>query len=189
MNKSDNEKILLRLDQSAEPASKAIPDSNEPGVYGFYLRKGRLPIGQREFRACTSTLLYLGKTKLGQMARDAKEHLADGGTGHSTLRRSLGALLREQLNLKPCPRSDSEKSERRFTNFKFDSLGEKKLTSWMKNHLSVGFCPLKITELASREKSLIESIKPPLNLAHNRDNPCLHELEIKRKQCSNLARK
>jgi hypothetical protein len=79
-------------------------------------------------------LLYIGKTESSQEERDVGEHLANGKTGQSTPRRSLGALLREQLNLRPQPRSHSEMSEKRFTNYKFDEAGEEALTAWMKKH-------------------------------------------------------
>jgi hypothetical protein len=189
-NGEERAELLRRIERSAAPVAAVTSYSRHRGIYGFFLLSGCLRIGQREITPGSSVLLYLGKTESSQAARDAGEHLADGETGRSTLRRSLGALLLEQLNLKPCPRSDSEKSMRRFTNFKFDPLGEERLTAWMRKHMGVGFCPLPeltIAELKERERGLIASTVPPLNIQHNPGNPHRGELEMARKRCSCLA--
>jgi hypothetical protein len=177
MSKSDNENIelLQQLEENAEPVAEITSYSTDRGIYGFFLLKGCLCIGRQRLATGTSALLYLGKTESSQKVRDAGQHLADGGTGRSTLRRSLGALLREQLNLIPQPRSTSETSKRRFTHFKFDTEGEKRLTAWMKEHLSLGFCkmPETISELRAREKELIKSSMPAMNILHNPESPYL----------------
>jgi len=184
----DSDELLLRLEQSARPVTEITAHSRNPGIYGFFLLKGSLRIGQRSCSAGPRTLLYLGKTKSSQKARDAGEHLADGQTGRSTLRRSLGALLREQLNLDPRPRSGSEKSDHRFTNFKFDPRGERELTNWMRKHLGLGFFELTIADLEGSEKSVIASAMPPLNIQNNSKSPNREELEVAREQCSCMAR-
>ncbi len=193
MSKCDNRKdeILRQLAENAKPVAEITSYSIDRGIYGFFLRKGCLSVRGQKSAAGNGALLYLGKTESSQKVRDAGQHLADGGTGHSTLRRSLGALLREQLNLKPQPRSDSETSTRRFTNFKFDAAGEERLTAWMKNHLSLGFCELTeltITELRACEKGLIKPAKPALNIVHNPEGPYRAELKSARGECVRLAR-
>jgi hypothetical protein len=94
---------LLR--QLAGAAAKSVAEissySMDRGVYAFFLVKGSLTIGQRVFAANNGTPLYIGKTESSQKARDAGQHLSDKGTGSSTLRRSLGAILLKQLRLKP----------------------------------------------------------------------------------------
>ena len=129
------------------------------GVYAFFLVKGSLAIGQRVFAANSGTPLYIGKTESSQKARDAGRHLSDEGTGSSTLRRSLGAILLADLKHKPGARSDSETTERRFTNYKFDPAGEGRLTKWMNDHLSLAFCEspkLTTPELRAYEDRLIK---------------------------------
>jgi hypothetical protein len=103
MIESDKVEFLRRLEENAKPLAEITSYSRLPDIYGFFLLKGCLKIGRRELVAGDGALLYIGKTESSQKARDAGEHLADAGTGHSTLRRSLGALLREELNLKPHP--------------------------------------------------------------------------------------
>jgi hypothetical protein len=193
MSKCDNkDELLQQLEKNAESIAEITSFSIECGIYGFFLLKGYLCIGQHKLAARKDTLLYLGKTESSQEERDAGQHLADGGTGHSTLRRSLGSLLREELQLKPQPRSDKEKTKRRFTNYKFDPIGEEQLTKWMNDHLGIGFCKLPeltITQLRACEKGLIKSAMPALNLQHNRESPHFAELKLARAFCADLARK
>ena len=161
------------------------------GVYAFFLRKSSLTIGHRVFAANNRTPLYIGKTKSSQKARDAGQHLSDEGTGSSTLRRSLGAILLEQLRLKPEARSDSETSARRFTNYKYDMGGEERLTKWMNDHLGLAFCELPkltIPELRACEARLIRCAAPPLNILHNSGSPFYTDLRLARKHCVALAR-
>lgn len=122
---NNEDEILRQLAKNVEPVTESKSDWNDPGIYGFFLREDSLCIGQHTFVAGNSTPLYLGKTESGQKARDFKQHLSDGGTGYSTLRRSLGALLCEPLKLKPRPRSEKKASRRRFTHFKFGAAGGK----------------------------------------------------------------
>jgi hypothetical protein len=191
MSQSNNGELLQQLEKHAEPVAQIMFYSVHPGIYGFFLLKGCLPIGRETFEGRNGVLLYVGKTESSQQKHCADEHLANGQTGRSTLRRSLGALLREQLNLTPRPRSDNEKGSKRFTNYKFDSAGEERLTAWMKEHLSLGFRELPdltILELKAREKRLILSAKPPLNIKDNPENPYRAELKVARSHCAALAR-
>ncbi|MGA8184758.1 MAG: hypothetical protein WB819_14085, partial [Terriglobia bacterium] len=132
MTKCGNvDQLLQQLTEKARPVSETEKFSKHRGIYAFFLSQGCLHIGEQKITPGRDKPLYIGKTESSQKARDLGQHLADGGTKHSTLRRSLGALLREQLKLKPKPRSTTETSPRRYTNFKFDAKGEAKLTKWM----------------------------------------------------------
>lgn len=168
--RSNKDELLRQLAASARLVAEISSYSMNRGVYAFFLVQGLLTIGQRVFAANNATPLYIGKTESSQKARDAGQHLSDDGTGSSTLRRSLGAILLEQLRLKPEARSDSEISARRFTNYRFAKAGEEQLTKWMNVHLSLAFCELPkltIPELRVREERLIRSAAPPLNIHRN----------------------
>ena len=192
MNHRENkDELLQQLGEVARPVAEITSYSIQKGIYGFFLLHGALCIGGQTFESGKDSLLYVGKTESSQKMRDAGEHLADGQTGRSTLRRSLGALLREVLNLRPQPRSNTEKSTKRFTNFKFDAAGEKRLTAWMKKHSGLGLCELPaltIPELEEREERLIRSAKPPLNIDDNPDSPYLTHLKSARKHCAALSK-
>lgn len=190
MTQYNADQMLTQLAENAGPISENTVFSKNPGIYGFFLSKGCLPIGEQRITAGKEALLYIGKTESSQRARDARQHLADGGTEFSTLRRSLGALLLKELKLKPRPRSNSETSTRRFTNFKFDATGEVKLTKWMMDSLKLGFLGFRDSghdKLKDCEQALIKSAKPPLNILHNPDSPFRKELKSLRKHCARLA--
>jgi hypothetical protein len=191
-DKNSRDELLRRLARAAaKPVAGILSYSMDRGVYAFFLMKGSLTIGQRVFAANNGTPLYIGKTESSQKARDAGQHLSDEGTGSSTLRRSLGAILLEQLRLRPETRSDSETSERRFTNYKFDTAGERHLTQWMNDYLSLAFCELPkltIPELRACEEWLIGSAAPPLNILHNSGSPFYADLKLARNHCAALAR-
>jgi hypothetical protein len=191
MTKYSVDQLLQQLAENADPISAPMVFLGDPGIYGFFLSKGCLRFGDREITAGRDVLLYIGKTESSQRARDARQHLADAGTGCSTLRRSLGALLLKKLELKPFPRSDSETSDRRFTNFKFDAEGERKLTKWMMENLKLGFKKFRDSDcekLRVCEQALIKSAMPPLNILHNADGPYRRELLSARRECACLAR-
>ncbi len=79
--------------------------ASSPGLYalhtersawkelGLQPRDGGLPV-------------YVGKAEGTLLERDIGTHFACGETGRSTVRRSLAALLRERLDLRPVRRGD-----------------------------------------------------------------------------------
>ena len=83
-------KVLWQLEENAKPLAEITSYSGKRGIYGFFLLKGWLCVGRQRFTAGKGVLLYLGKTESSQKKRDAGEHLTDGETGRSTLRRIFG---------------------------------------------------------------------------------------------------
>ncbi|MCH8311278.1 MAG: hypothetical protein IIB17_12400 [Chloroflexi bacterium] len=80
--------------------------TEQPGIYALFYKGQLRNIKGIPFR--DGELLYIGKTESSQMSRDVKTHLGDGKTGSSTVRRSLGAILRQELNLEPVPRNPTD---------------------------------------------------------------------------------
>lgn len=183
------QQVLDGLTADAAPFRVLKSFSDKPGIYAVYL------CGSEPLRICESLLqpcclLYIGKTESSQQERDAEQHFASGKSGGSTLRRSLGALLRTQLKLTPQPRSQSETSEKRFTNYKFDDAGEDRLTSWMTENLALSFYeyakpPAEIEKL---EAKLIAFAVPPLNILSNSRNPHMGSVRAARAECAGMAR-
>lgn len=182
------QQILERLEQTATPYKLILSFSDIPGIYAiYYCGSDYLQI--KGISISPECLLYIGKTESSQLERDAKQHFVSGETGRSTLRRSLGALLRDQLNLIPIPRSNTEQSDRKFTHYKFDEVGESSLNSWMVRNLAVSFyeyseSPDKIEEL---ERQLISLAVPPLNIKDNPNSRCKEALKLARAECVQLA--
>ncbi len=121
--------LLLNLDMLIEElvSSRAQPSTVRPstssGVYAIYLRQGLdIPV----IAPGPHGIIYVGEAgNLRQRVFDT--HFADDQTGFSTLRRSLGALLKGDLNLTALPRSAGA-SKTNVQNYKFDPEGEKRLT-------------------------------------------------------------
>ena len=132
------------------------------------------------------SVLYVGKAEDSIRKRVLKTHLDPKGSGRSTLRRSLGAMLRKRLNLTPQPRSDNTEEKKRFTNYKFDSGGEDKLTDWIKAHVFV--TPIPSPNPKAVEDQLIADLSPPLNLT-KWPNPDRNTIKNARKTCVRRAKK
>ena len=183
-------RVLKSIVGSARPFSDIQSFSSSPGIYGVFFFGSEFPLASSKQSIGRGTLIYLGKTESSQIERDLRQHFTTGETGRSTLRRSIGALLREQLNLKPEPRSHSERSARKYQNYKFDSLGEERLTGWMKTNLGLSFYEYDETpsEIERLEIELIRLGVPILNIKNNPLNPYLVEIKSARSACVRLAR-
>ncbi len=120
-------------------------------------------------------VLYIGKAEGSLRARLEGKHFADGGTAHSTLRRTLAALLVDRLDLEPV----AVASAGRFT---LTPESGEQLTTWMRRHLAVrvwqapaGFA--QVTPLGGIEKPVIDTHTPPLNLTYGSTS---HESQLLR---------
>jgi len=129
-----------------------------------------------------SRAIYLG-IGASLLQRDLKTHFSTGMTGSSTLRRSLGASLRQQLKLHPRPRGRAT-SRRDYTHYCFDEAGEERLTKWMNAHLRLGVHEL--TSPKAIEGRLIQLARPPLNLTKWK-NPWGQTLRGLRAECVRQA--
>lgn len=125
---------------------------NSAGVYALFLHEGAtIP----NVRPGEFGLVYVG---LGQGARGlaARCHFKGRTAGHSP-RRSLSALLAEQLGLRPI----FIRKPSGTTTFKLDKGSEQLLDQWMENSLSVAF---QLNDNpGEHERELIRRWEPPLN--------------------------
>jgi len=150
------------------------------GVYTIYLCPRNLlaPFAEGE-----NGLIYIGlSARLSD--REFSQHFSSNSTGFSTLRRSLGAVLKDQLSLRAIQRA-SGTSESNVRNYRFDAKGEEVLTKWMCEHLEVGiYVTDRYKEL---ENLLVPHLKPLLNLTKWK-NPYRLAIKGLRKVCANEAR-
>jgi hypothetical protein len=173
------EDILSALQASAVSIDQ-LDAPAEPGTYGFFLNEGSsVPgIAQPGGRP-----IYVGIS--GNLAqREFDTHFASGQSGFSTLRRSLGALLIDQLQLRPRPRG-SGASDTNYRNYRFDDQGENRLSQWMTANLRVGIQPVRSPK--EIERQLIALACPPLNLTHW-SNPDTPTIKAARRACVDAAR-
>lgn len=181
---ADPERIEETLKQLADTAAPLgqLDLAAAPGVYGWFLgpdaRFGQIsnPSGGA---------VYIGKSSnLAQ--RDSDTHFAPGKTGFSTLRRSIGAILKQELALKCRPRGTGT-SKTNYTNYRFDDAGEARLSDWMIKNLWVGAFALDRDSLKTYERGLIGLACPPLNLT-GWANPEARSIREMRKACADEAR-
>lgn len=91
-----------------------------------------------------------------------RTHFRTGCTGSSTVRRSLAALLRDDLRLVARPRSLDKPGY--FANYGLESHGDVRLTTWMTDHLRlVAWEAPPGTVLRDVEQEVLVRLLPPLN--------------------------
>ena len=187
MQDIDSEKILNDLKKNLKSFKDSSEFCTEPGIYAVGFIGKEFPLYSAHIKQ--NDIIYIGKSETNQILRDVKTHFESGKSGSSTLRRSLGAILRKELKLIPIPRSCTENSPTRFTNYKFTSESEVKLTEWMINNLSLSYCKVdKLkSDLGSVEEKIIMKTCPILNLQNNPNKQFLREIKNLRKDCRNLA--
>lgn len=152
------------------------------GIYAWFLRNGTslpgLPAGP-------NGLIYIGRSD-NLADRELQQHLRNGQTPFSTLRRSLGALLKDALSLKAIPRRTPPQNDKDFVQFAFTKQGEESLTAWMCDNLTVG--AVIRDDPRDIEALLIDKLRPVLNL-QLWPNPNRTKLIALRKACSDEARR
>jgi hypothetical protein len=165
----------------------SIVDADLPTVPGCYVlfvsSAGASSLAIGGFDA--NTALYVGKADDSIRKRVQQTHLVDGRSGSSTLRRSLGALLRETLLLRPVPRSLKRTDDKRFTNYAFDSESDRRLSVWIAANILVAAVPSPAPDVTERE--LIVQLAPPLCLTLW-DNPHRTRIKQLRATCAAMAR-
>jgi hypothetical protein len=177
--------IITSLKNNSCPYKQIRKFSGEPGIYALFFTGKNFPIA--DYNPQKDEIIYIGKTESSQASRDEKTHFASGKTGSSTIRRSLGALLKDELSLIPIPRNDDDFDAGRKSFFKFDDSSEAKLTTWMKDNLALSFYehnqpPLEIDRL---ETELIAEARPLLNIdSKNPENPHARTIKAARKACA-----
>jgi hypothetical protein len=97
-------------------------------------------------------LLYVGIASRKLRSRLSSNHL--GRSGSSTLRRTLAGFLLD----------DEQYRTRRTDRVVLVDDDERRLTAWMVDHLHVTWCEHPTPR--DVEKSIIQSLRPPLNVEH-----------------------
>jgi len=183
----NNKEVIQHLITSRKKYLEILTFSKLPGIYAVFFCGEHFPI--ENIKPTLDEVIYLGKTESSQENRNAKTHFRSGKTGSSTLRKSIGSLLRNKYNLKPIVRNDSDVIKRRFSHFKFDNKSEEIITEWMKNNLSLSFYeyPNSTRKIETLETELIQELIPLLNIDKNPSNPHLNLLKQIRKESAQIA--
>ena len=172
---------IARVLSRSRVAPSKLRAPRDPGICAVYLRSAdalpRISVGDEclLFVGCSSDLAR----------REFDTHFGNGQTGFSTLRRSIGALIKDQLRLSAEPRGKSN-SPSNYANFKFDNEGERRLTLWMAENLDVSVYEVQ-ADYKELKRRLIEAECPALNLSGWK-NPNRALVEQMRKICADEAR-
>ena len=181
-------KIITHLQNTLKPFKELKEFSDNPGIYAVGQNMDCFPFPIKESVVRKGDIIYIGKTEKSQRSRDAQTHFTNGKTGSSTLRRSLGAILLQELELTPIPRSYTETKMR---DYKFIRESEEKLTQWMINNLSLSFYEILDGKKVIREleKQVIITLSPVLNIQGNSIlNPYAGMLKELRAKCKQIAK-
>jgi len=166
-----SEYLAAKIHARAEVLARPTPVPHEPGVYGWWFRE--LPTDM-DVSGCFSrdglTLLYAGispkappRNGRGPSKEALRSRIRTHYTGNaegSTLRRSLGCLLSDRLNIEL----------RRYgsgTRLHF-GLGETNLSRWMDRNACVSWLTMPQPWLF--EEQILGRLDLPLNLDNNHSN-------------------
>jgi hypothetical protein len=159
--------------------AEEIPAVDSAGIYAFHLTTpSALPGVSIELPG----IIYLGMT---DSSLEVRNHFTHKHSGFSTLRRSLGALLKTSLALQAIRRG-SGPSRINVQNYRFRDADERRLTEWMTANLTYGFAIVD-HDASAVERALIAELRPPLNLTHW-PNPQRRPLRALRDVCRQEAR-
>jgi len=146
--------ILDKLLEDRKPIS-GILSTDTAGIYGIFSRDLSCLPG---ISLPTCGVIYVGQTRnLGQ-----RNHFVAEASGFHSPRRSLGAILKEKLDLVAIPRS-SGRSDTNYQCYSFTADGESRLNRWMSEHLEYSIVEMD-GDLLKVERELVGTLQPPLNL-------------------------
>ena len=174
------EKSLFDEEPLQWSSEEAVP--REPGVYAIFLSGIRnTPESWRADLWHKRNLLYIGKGGTG-LRNSLSQHFAVKDSSYSTFRKSVGAMLRTTLNLKPIYRTEGHQKEGRYS-FRQEEL----LSKWIQEHCAFTFLCVHSEYTEKTGYELIKIHNPPLNIVDN-EQFCHPKLRGARNECVELAK-
>lgn len=158
------------------------------GIYAFFLADNS---NLHDFGK-VGQIIYIGIAKDSLHKRDFNQHFKTGKTGSSTVRRSVGAILKKKLNLTAIPRGEKH-DKRRYRYYKF--VEEQILTDWLNKNIKIGYWipeqTITYKELRNIEKQITIELKPTLDLDNRtrKFNPFANKLNSFKEVCIEEAKK
>ncbi len=178
------ERVITELKNYIPTFDVQVPPTT--GFYAFYVNNNSFDTsklsGIKEYDC-----IYIGIAKDETLSKRIKEaHFKD--FGKSTFRRSIGAILLNQLELEPIMRGINP-TKSNISNFKFNHISEERISHFIFNNLSIAICSCDNTQfnLKETEKILIKRFNyPAFNLEHaNNHNEYYNAIKDARKSCRN----
>ncbi len=169
--------VLAQL-QAGRDSVANIPDRAEPGIYAIFAKdRDCLP----SILISQSELVYIGQSS----DLEQRNHFKAKHSGFHSPRRSLGAILKDQLRLNAIPRGTG-KSKTNYRCYRFTDEGEKRLTQWMRSNLEYAIYPY-LGDIDVLEADSIRENEPPINLT-NWSNPQKRHIQTLRSNCAEEAK-
>ena len=168
-------KLTVMANMKSVLHNQEYPD--KPGLYAFMLANSS---NLKEF-GFSNQIIYAGKAEDSLKQRDLNTHFKDGRTGNSTLRRSIGAILKTEFKAIAFSRNGTLDYPN-VDNYKFDTKAEIELSNWIIENLCVGYWEYNPNQenklLREIEEELIVGLKPTLDLdkrtrKYNKHSPAL----------------
>ena len=172
--------LLGRLTALSDEAVEGLDAQN--GVYVVTYDGSDLGFGLSGSDITEDKVVYVGVSKF-----NSSRHFKSGNTGTSTLRRSLGALLANRLELLPVPRSNNTEDADRYSNYAFDAVSEDTLTDWIRTNFKISFLQLDKKAIEPTYLGLIMYNAPIFNFQNNPDNRYGTQIKQARKICEQAA--
>lgn len=148
--------IVKALLDSRNAISETPTTSNETGIYAIYAKHRDCLPG---IDVPETGVIYVGMTEDSLASRN---HFLAKKSGFHSPRRSLGAILKQELELEAVPRSPGL-SPKNYDCYSFSGDGEQRLSAWMGQNLDYAVVELNSC-LRTIEKTVISEMQPPLNL-------------------------
>lgn len=179
--------VIQQLKGEAIPFNSIKSLPKLPGIYALSFFSSNFPLPG--YNHTENDILYIGKTESSAESRNLNTHFQSGKSGSSTIRRTLGALLRDLLDLTPVPRNEVDFDAGRTHTYKFDPTSEERLTEWMRSNLGLSFYTYDRSkaDICSLESEIIKTIVPPLNLQSNPGNSFSKLIKEERRITAKLA--
>ncbi len=157
------EPIIASIHATMRSVSLHQDYPNRPGLYAFTLSTG----AQLKHFGKGNQIIYVGKAEESLKQRDFNTHFNDKRTGNSTLRRSIGAILKAELEATAFSRNGTL-IKSNINHYKFDKKTEDKVSQWMKDNLLIGYWEYNVNNekdtLREKEIALTIALKPTLDL-------------------------
>ena len=159
-----------------------IPEHFGSGIYAIFAKKLDCLPG---IILPSNGVIYIGISKRLEL----RNHFKAKHSGFSTIRRSIGAILKDDLKLSAEPRSKGN-SKTNYMNFRFAGNGEKYLSLWMQSNLEYSIVELEgdFSKTETLETCLISENGPPLNLTKFENCQKMH-IQRLRNICKEEAKK
>jgi hypothetical protein len=151
----------------------------DAGVYAMFLANiNDMPESWKTILGRDDGLFYIGKGSTGLRKR-LKRHFLGAHSTKDTFRRSVGAILREYLQLMLILRSSASNCSQ------YSFKNEEVLSAWIQENCHFTYLVIPKHETGSREIDIIHELLPPLNIQNNPGK--IKEVVLVREECRRLV--